>query len=151
MFLLIGVIVFFLDTNIFVSALLGSGGSSRIIIRRCLEGQYQPLMGNALFSEYESLLHRSDLFESCALNADEREEIFDAFLSVCRWVTIYFGWRPNLKDEADNHLIELAVAGAAEYLITKNTRDFQGAELLFSDFKVVRPEQFIDEVKLCQP
>jgi len=140
-----------LDTNIFVSALLGSGGSSRIIFRRCLEGQYQPLMGNALFSEYESLLHRSDLFESCVLKADEREEIFDAFLSVCRWVTIYFGWRPNLKDEADNHLIELAVAGAAEYLITKNTRDFQGAELLFPGFKVVRPEQFIDEVKLCQP
>ncbi len=143
--------VIVLDTNIFVSALLGPGGSSRVIFRRCLEGQYQPLMGNALFTEYESLLNRGDIFKTCALNASEREEIFDAFLSVCRWVTIYFGWRPNLKDEADNHLIELAVAGGAEYVITKNTKDFLGTELLFPAFKVIKPEQFIDEVKPWQP
>ena len=53
---------------------------------------------------------------------------------------------PNLRDEADNHLIELAVAGGADYLITKNTKDFNNAELQFSTFKIIRPERFIQEV-----
>ena len=34
------------DTSVFISALIGSKGSSREIIRRCLKGEYQPLMGN---------------------------------------------------------------------------------------------------------
>ena len=40
--------------------------------------------------------------------------MFDGFLSVCRWVEVFFAWRPNLPDEADNHLVELAVAGNAK-------------------------------------
>ena len=28
-----------------------------------------------------------------------------------RWTSVYFGWRTNLPDEADNHLIEWALAG----------------------------------------
>jgi hypothetical protein len=30
-----------------------------------------------------------------------------------RWVTVYCGWRPNLPDEGDNHLIGLALARGA--------------------------------------
>jgi len=37
---------------------------------------------------------------------------------------IYFLWRPNLRDEADNHLVELAVAGGAQAVVTRNKRDF---------------------------
>ena len=45
------------------------------------------------------------------LTPKEREDLLDAFLSVCEWVPIYFLWRPNLPDEGDNHLMELVVAG----------------------------------------
>ncbi len=138
--------VILLDTNIFVSALLGPIGASRKILRGCLQNNYQPLMGTALFCEYETLMRREKLFKSCVLDHIERENLLDAFLSVCQWVTIYYGWRPNLRDEADNHLIELAVAGGADYLITKNTKDFNNAELQFSTFKIIRPERFIQEV-----
>jgi predicted nucleic acid-binding protein len=44
------------DTSVFISALISSVGSGREFIRRCLKGEYQPLMGNALFSEYESVI-----------------------------------------------------------------------------------------------
>lgn len=27
-----------------------------------------------------------------------------AFISVAEWIKIYYSWRPNLKDEGDNHL-----------------------------------------------
>jgi uncharacterized protein len=103
-------------------------------------------MGAALFTEYESLLSRERLFEHCRLNAQEREAVLNAFLSVCRWTTIYFGWRPNLRDEADNHLIELAVAGGASVLVTRNIRDFRGAELQFPGLRVLSPEEFVKEI-----
>lgn len=35
---------------------------------------------------------------------------------------MYFAWRPNLADEAGNHLIELAVAGAAGFVVSRNQR-----------------------------
>ncbi len=76
-------------------------------------GQVQPLIGNALYLEYEGIMAREDLFTSCPTTADERDKLFNAFLSRCQWVNIYYRWRPNLQDEADNHLLELAVAGNA--------------------------------------
>ena len=134
------------DTCVFVSAVLGPSGASREVLRGCLEGRYQPLMGNTLFREYEDLLARDRLFNACVLNKKERNAVLDSFLSTCRWVTVYYSWRPNLRDEADNHLVELAVAGGADYLVTKNIRDFQQAELHFDGFRVVVPVNLIREV-----
>lgn len=134
-----------LDTNIFVSALLGKG-ASRAVLRACLEGRLQPLMGAALFAEYESLMGRESVFGRCRLPADQRDELLNSFLSVCRWTTIYYGWRPNLRDEGDNHLIELAVAGSASAVITKNARDFRSAELHFPGLRILLPEEVLQEI-----
>ena len=54
---------------------------------------------------------------------------------------VYYLWRPNLPDEGDNHLIELAVAGGAEAIVTFNLRDFQRTELYFPDIAVLTPAQ----------
>jgi len=71
--------------------------------------------------------------------------LLDAFLSKCRWTRIYYLWRTNLPDEADNHVLELTIAGAADAVITRNIRDFEGAELRFPNLRIVRPEHFIKE------
>jgi predicted nucleic acid-binding protein len=55
-------------------------------------------------------------------------------------------WRPNLPDEGDNHILELAVAGGAEFVVTKNTRDFERTELLFPQVQVVKPEEFVKRI-----
>jgi predicted nucleic acid-binding protein len=78
----------------------------------------------------------------------EREELLEIFLATCRWTRIYFGWRPNLKDEADNHLIELAIAGGASKVITANVRDFVRAELLFPTLQVLTAAQLLRETKI---
>ena len=134
-----------LDTYVFVSALLGPSGANRSALRACLEGRYLPLMGNALFLEYEDLMARDRLFAQCALDTKERSILLDAFLSTCRWKTVYYGWRPNLKDEDDNHLIELAVAGGADFLVTKNIKNFQNPELNFDGFRVIDPVTLLKE------
>lgn len=135
-----------LDTSVFISALLGPKGASRAVLRGCFEKNYTPLMGNTLFQEYDDLVKREKLFQNCPLSLHERETLLDAFLSVCQWVTIYYGWRPNLRDEADNHLIELGIAGGARFLVTKNIKDFKNPELQFPHLKVIDPVGFIKEV-----
>jgi predicted nucleic acid-binding protein len=54
-------------------------------------------------------------------------------------------WRPNLPDEADNHVVELAVAGGAEAIVTHNKRDFARAELHFPGLRVASPGELIAE------
>jgi hypothetical protein len=61
--------------------------------------------------------------ERSPLPLKEREQLLEAFVSVCEWVPVFFLWRPNLPDEGDNHLIELGVAGMAESIVTQNVRD----------------------------
>jgi len=63
------------------------------------------------------------------------------YFARCRWTRIYFLWRPNLRDESDNHLVELAVAGGAEAVVTRNKRDFRGAELKFENLAVLTPAE----------
>ncbi|MBI3372567.1 MAG: putative toxin-antitoxin system toxin component, PIN family [Betaproteobacteria bacterium] len=133
------------DTDVFVAALLGPGGSSREVVRRCLNKQYLPAMGSALLSEYEAVMARERLFAKCPLNAVDRAAVLDAFMKVCCWTRIYFSWRPNLRDESDNHLIELAVAAGAELICTRNVRDFAKSELRFTHLRVLRPEALIRE------
>ncbi len=120
-------------------------GAAREVVARCLRGQYLPLMGAALFAEYESVLGRTELFESCRLRREERDELLDIFLGVCSWTRIFFAWHPNLQDEADNHLVELAVAGGARFVVTKNLRDVARMELRFPAIRVMSPEDFLKE------
>jgi len=102
-------------------------------------------MGAALFTEYEDVLARSALFKGSRLSTSERSELFDIFVARCEWIRVYFGWRPNLQDEADNHLVELAIAGGASHIVTRNIRHVARMELKFPHLSVVSPEQFLKE------
>ena len=131
------------DTNVLVSAFLSKGaGDNREVIRRCLKRQAQPVLGVTLFSEYEDVLGRYNLMKKCPLAPKDRLILMESFLSVCEWVKVYYLWRPNLPDEGDNHLIELAVAGAANAIITNNTRDVKGGDLHFPKTQILTPKQF---------
>lgn len=134
------------DTNVFLGACLGTG-SSNAVIAACLRGEHTPLMGTALLLEYEDVMARAELFRKCRLSAMERAELLEIFLASSRWTRIYYGWRPNLPDKADNHLVELAVAGGASRIVTNNLRDLQSKELKFPGLRAVKPEDFLREVK----
>ena len=133
------------DTNVFVAATTSTRGASREVLRRCLLGRYEPLMSQALFAEYESVLARPELFLRSPVSNEERHALWAAIISRCLWVRVYYLWRPNLPDEADNHVVELAVAGNAEAIVTHNTRDFRRNELRFPGLTVVTPGALIAE------
>ena len=133
-----------IDTNVFVGACLGAGAANQVVAA-CLTGRLQPLIGSALMNEYEDVLGRAALFRRSRLDEQERSELLDIFLARCQWTRIYFGWRPNLRDEGDNHLIELAVAGGAAAIVTRNTRDLLANQLKFPDLRIVTPEALLRE------
>jgi putative PIN family toxin of toxin-antitoxin system len=136
------------DTNVFAAALTSSTGSNRQVIRACLSRSVVPLMGMALVHEYESVASRPAIAARCPLTVREREQLVDAYLSVCEWVRIAFLWRPNLPDEADNHLIELAVAGGASAVVTNNVRDLRRGELVFPGIRILTPARFLKALEI---
>lgn len=127
--------------------MISATGANRLILRGCLSGTMQPVLGEALFLEYEDVLSRPELMTRCPLSAVERRQLLEAFLSVCSWTDTYFGWRPNLRDEGDNHLIELAVAARAGWIITNNLGDFRGAQLKFPEIRIVAPVEYLKETR----
>ena len=105
-------------------------------------GRLQP----QLLTEYEDVLAREDLFAGCRLSSKESGELLDIFLASCEWTRVYYAWRPNLPDEADNHLVELAVAGGASHIVTRNLRDLTRGELNFPQLRTLSPENFLKEI-----
>ncbi len=138
-------LIIVVDTSVLVSALLGPGGASRAVLRCTFKGVHLPLVGQALLAEYEAAIARESLFGNGAIPRREREELLDAFLSCCRWTRVYYTWRPNSPDESDNHVVELAVAGGAQAIVTKNTRDFREMELRFAGLRILAPGQLSEE------
>ena len=136
-----------IDTNVFVSALRAKdslAGASRALLRAVLNGKYLPLFGNALWLEYEDLLGRPVWTDNTS--HEERVTVLKALASAGRWVSIYYGWRPNLPDEGDNHLIELAVAGNALAIVTYNVKDLRRGELAWPNLRILTPAECLEEL-----
>jgi len=131
------------DTSVFISALIGVRGPSREIIRRCLTDEHKPLISNTLFQELEDVSARTRIRKKCPLSTTEIQDLLNAFYSVCEWVPIYYLWRPNIADEGDNFLIELALAGNATHIITNNISDLTNSELSFPELTILKPEQML--------
>ena len=138
------------DTDVVVAATGSRGGAARGVLRRCLIRDYVPLIGVALFTEYEDVFARESLWRKTSISKLDREELLAGLASVAEWIEVYFLWRPNLRDEGDNHLIDLAVAGGAQAIVTRNVRDFNASELQFPDLKVLTPQQCLKEFP-CLP
>ena len=135
-----------IDTNVLVGALMRRLGQNRRVLRACFEDRVKPIVGHTLFMEYEDVLGRARLFKDCPLNGKERRQFLESFLHVCEWVQVYYLWRPNLPDEGDNHIVELAVASGATHLVTNNLSDFSRSELKFPGLRVVSPRDLEKEL-----
>jgi putative PIN family toxin of toxin-antitoxin system len=131
------------DTNVMVSAFTSANGASREVLRQLLSGQVRALISVALYSEYCDVLGREDFLNRCPLKPAEIQELFEAFLSTTEPVELYFSWRPNLRDEGDNHVYELAIAALDAPLLTYNQRDFMHAQLKFPSLQIMSPSQWL--------
>lgn len=132
-----------LDSNVLVSAFTSGKGASRELLREVLRGHCVAAISVPLFLEYEDVLARPQVRRRCALSDAEQEQLFDAFLASTELVEVYYRWRPNLRDESDNHVLELAIAAGGIPIVTFNRRDFAGGELRFPGLLVQTPAAWL--------
>ncbi len=99
-----------------------------------------------LIIEYEAVLTRLEHLEAIGLTSRQVNEVLDAFVKVSIPVPLRFLWRPQLKDPADEMVLETAVNGAADWLVTFNLRHLADAARQFG-IRVARPYDAWREVR----
>src|SRR6185437_939458 len=112
------------DTSVLFAGLYSRRGASHAVLRGCLSGRWTPVVTVPLAAEYEDVLHRPELRRGSGLAQEDLDEFLDGFLAASDLVEVFFLWRPNLRDEGDNMVLEAAVAGGAAAIVTANVRDF---------------------------
>jgi predicted nucleic acid-binding protein len=105
----------------------------------------RPLVTTALFLEYEEVLGRPEHRLATGMTVKDVEGFLAAFASAAEAVDVSFRWRPQLKDSRDEFVLEAAVNGNADALVTHNVRDFQTAARLF-DLRVLLPREMLKEL-----
>jgi putative PIN family toxin of toxin-antitoxin system len=139
-----------LDTDVLVAAFRSDQGASRQLLLRTLERRFELLLSVPLLLEYEAVLTRPEHLAVCMLSAGEVERVLDDLASVARQVRLAFRWRPKLRDANDDMVLETAVNGGADAIVTFNRRDFEEAREEF-DFALILPRQALDEIKESNP
>ena len=132
-----------LDTNVIVSAMRSRRGASFAILRR-LGQNWTALISVPLILEYEAVGKR----EAARLNIPQNvvDSIVQAFCYFGRETDVYFRLRPFLPDPGDEFILELAVAGSADCIVTHNVRHFLGADRF--GIAVMTPREFLARIEI---
>ncbi len=133
------------DTSVVYAGLYSRRGASNAVLAECLSGGLTAVVSVPLAAEYEDILHRDELVRRTGLSRADLDDFLDGFLAASNLVEVYFMWRPNLRDENDNLVLEAAVAGNAEVIVTHNLRDFEEGELRFDAIRVLTPGALLAE------
>jgi putative PIN family toxin of toxin-antitoxin system len=129
-----------LDTNILVAALRSERGSSRKLLVSALNGEIVTLVSVPLMIEYEAVLTRPQQLSAAGLSREETNAVLDAVAAIIEPVSLRFLWRPRLKDPADEMVLETAVNGRADRLVTFNLRHLKAAAEGFGIRALTPPE-----------
>ena len=116
-----------LDTDVLVAALRSDKGASRRLLLAALDRKVAMLVSVPLMFEYEAVLKRPEHLAAIGLTAAEVDTVLDAAARVCEPVRLAFLWRPRLRDPSDEMVLETAVNGRADRLVTFNLRHLGGA------------------------
>lgn len=116
-----------LDTNVIVAAFRGRNGASNLLLRLVDQGMVTPLRSTALFLEYEAVLSREETRKATGRSLKDVSAVMSALAAVSAGVAISFRTRPMLADPADEMVLEAALNGVAETIVTHNVRDFHPA------------------------
>lgn len=135
-----------LDTSVLVAALRSRRGASNELLRRVAQSSLRPLVSTALFLEYEDVISRAEQRLATGVSERDIESFLAALASACDPVEVHFRWRPQLSDPSDELVLEAAVNGMADALVTHNVRDFQVAAERF-DLRVLTPQMCLKEMK----
>lgn len=113
-----------LDTDVIVAALRSPAGASAALLLAALEGRFTLLANVPLIIEYEATCSRTIHRQAAGLSEAEVHQFLDAVAALVEPVETHFLWRPRLRDPADEMVLEAAINGQANALVSFNVRDF---------------------------
>ncbi len=124
------------DTNILVSALL-FGGTSEQVFLAGLRGEIQLLTSLSLLKEFEKVL--KDKFK---LNIHLVREIIEEVMDVAEIVEVSSHIKAISYPDEDNRVLECAVDGKAEFIVTGDTRHILPLRE-YGGIKILSPSEFL--------
>ncbi|MEY2341693.1 putative toxin-antitoxin system toxin component, PIN family [Acidithiobacillus sp. IBUN Pt1247-S3] len=116
-----------LDTNVLVAASRSSRGASFALLQALRDERFIALLSVPLMLEYEAVLLRSEQLAASGRSPAMTQAFLDALCLRGEAVHLHYLWRPQLRDPADEMVLETALNGRADALVTLNVRDFVAA------------------------
>jgi predicted nucleic acid-binding protein len=137
-----------LDTAAMVAAIRSDAGASRWLLRAALNRRPRVtlLVSVPLLFEYEAVMTRIEHLKAARLSAADVGVLLDAVAAVAEPVRLAFLWRPVLPDIDDDMVLEAAVNGRADAIVTFNRRDFGAAAEQFG-IPVLLPGEAIERLE----
>ena len=135
-----------IDTNILVAATRNRHGPSFALMQIIRLRQVKICCSPALFLEYEDVLKRASQLAASGLLASDIDAILNELAGIIEPVTSHYQWRPQLRDPADEMVLEAAANAQAHAIVTYNLRDFGPAKLF--GIPVLNPEQTFQHFRL---
>ncbi len=129
-----------LDTNVLVAALRSQTGASARLVEAVFEGSIVAIANVALFAEYEAVLTRPEHLVAGGVTRAEIVESLDELAARVVPAEPHFSWRPQLRDPDDEMVLEAAVNGGAEAIITFESGTFRETAARFG-IEVLTPAQ----------
>ena len=135
-----------IDTNVLVAGLRSTGGTAFRLLQELQQGRFEFALSVPLFFEYEDVLKRPAMVPLPPAAIDR----FLRYLAANGHTqSIFFLWRPFLRDAKDDMVLELAVAAGCRAIVTFNTRDFAGVEQF--GLEVLTPYEFLRRLEPGTP
>ncbi len=131
-----------MDTNVLFAALKSRRGASYKLVSLLPSEKFSIAISVPLIIEYEDVLKRGKL--SSEITEKDIGDFIDFFCYVGEHQDIFFLWRPFLPDPSDDLVLEVAVAGSCDAIITYNKRHFKNADKF--GLKILDPREFLVEI-----
>ena len=135
-----------LDTSVVVAGLRTRLGAGNAVLRLVAERQVRLLATPPLFLEYEDVLKRPEHRLAHGLTPLEIDEFLAELAALIEPVEVHFQWRPQTRDPNDEMVLEAAINGQADAVVTYNVADFAEAAERF-EISVLRPAELLKKVK----
>jgi putative PIN family toxin of toxin-antitoxin system len=127
-----------MDTDVRVAAFDSPTGASLQMLLTVLEPRASLLMSSALFLEYEAVLIRPTVLEMIGADTQSVLAVLDELAILCVAVSRNYQWRPVAADPGDDMVVETAINGVADAIVTFNLKHMRaGAERFGID--VIQP------------
>jgi predicted nucleic acid-binding protein len=135
-----------MDTDVILAAIRSPSGASAAILRAARHGRVTLLVNVPLAMEYEAICSEPEHRFAAGLSEREVEIFLDAVLAMAEPVKTHFLWRPQLRNPGDEMVLEAAVNGRADALVTFNVRDFGTVPPRFG-IEVIIPREAIGRIR----